>query len=333
MALIGWSSSWVDTVRPVKAAIRAYMRDQLAHYFATAAEVNATSTAVTKAILIGGAPFILDAADVTTADDGVNVIVSSDGGRYKRASVAREKLVANRTYYVRTDGSDANGGLANTAAGAFLTIQKAIDVACALDLSIYSTTVNVGAGTFAKFTCKPYVGTGPISIVGASTTIDVAAGVGVTAYDAGSWQVSGITWSNSANTIHAKGRTSLTINGTMTYGAASNAHILAENGAIVTATADYTIAGSSPTHIQSVGALVDIAGRTITLTGTPAWSFTMVYVSGLGRLKAFSNTFTGAATGRRFIVEDNGLIRLNGGGANYFPGDVAGLQLTGGQYV
>ena len=62
--------------------------------------------------------------------------------------VPREVLTANRTYYVRTDGSDSNDGLANTAGGAFLTIQKAINIVSALDIGTYTVTMQVGAGTY-----------------------------------------------------------------------------------------------------------------------------------------------------------------------------------------
>ena len=63
----------------------------------------------------------------------------------------RERLSANRTYYVRTDGSDSNDGLTNSAAGAFLTPQKAWDtIQNTLDLAGFTVTVRLGDGTYSS---------------------------------------------------------------------------------------------------------------------------------------------------------------------------------------
>jgi hypothetical protein len=80
-------------------------------------------------------------------------------------------LSANRTYYVRTDGSDANNGLANTAGGAFLTVQKAIDTVAAIDLSSYAVTIQMADGTYSgPVILKAYVGAGPVTIQGNTGT-------------------------------------------------------------------------------------------------------------------------------------------------------------------
>ena len=83
----------------------------------------------------------------------------------------REVLSANRTYYVRTDGSDSNNGLANTSGGAFLTIQKAINTASGLDLSIYDVSILVPAGTWTEnLVLKSLVGAGRVTLTGDITT-------------------------------------------------------------------------------------------------------------------------------------------------------------------
>lgn len=84
----------------------------------------------------------------------------------------REVLTANRTYYVRTDGSDSNNGLTNSSGGAFLTIQKAIDVTASLDLSIYDATIQISDGTYSGFQCKTCIGSGVVSITGNSSNPD-----------------------------------------------------------------------------------------------------------------------------------------------------------------
>ena len=53
-------------------------------------------------------------------------------------------VVSATTYYVRTDGSNSNTGLANTAGGAWLTIDYAADNVAAGD------TIRVQAGTYAE---------------------------------------------------------------------------------------------------------------------------------------------------------------------------------------
>ena len=84
----------------------------------------------------------------------------------------REKLTAARTYYVRTDGSDSNDGLANTSGGAFLTIQKAVDVVYGLDISTYAVTIQIADGTYTgTIVCNsPFLGSGTVTIQGNSGT-------------------------------------------------------------------------------------------------------------------------------------------------------------------
>ena len=87
--------------------------------------------------------------------------------------VGRNTLAANRTYYVRTDGSDGNDGLSNASGGAFLTIQKAIDVVAALDISTYTVTIQLGnTGTFTGNVAvnAPWIGTGDVILAGDAAT-------------------------------------------------------------------------------------------------------------------------------------------------------------------
>jgi hypothetical protein len=76
--------------------------------------------------------------------DGAQIAYSSLSG----LPSVREKLTADRTYYVRTDGNDSNTGLADTAGGAFLTIQKAVDVVkSAIDTAGFTVTIQLQAAT------------------------------------------------------------------------------------------------------------------------------------------------------------------------------------------
>lgn len=255
----------------------------------------------------------------------------------------REVLTANRTYYVRTDGSDTNTGLANTAGGAFLTIQKAIDVAASLDLGIYSVTINVADGTYTgAISPKSYPGQGPISVVGNTTTpanvlVSVTSNFPIYAdYVRGPYVFNGmkiVAVTGGYNSVLAVGVPTFIKLSNIDFGASGNYHVRSAFGAQVLLNTNYTISGAATGHWQvDQGGILQCASRTITLTGTPAFSGSFANATQLGMMIVNGNTFSGSATGPRYSATVNGIIETNGGGAGYLPGDSAGSTATQGLY-
>lgn len=253
-------------------------------------------------------------------------------------TTSRERLTGNRNYYVRTDGSDSNDGLANTSGGAFLTIQKAIDTAAALDLSIYNVIIDVADGTYTGgLTLKSYVGGGYILIRGNTTTpanvlLNVT-GNCVYGEDCGNWQLSGVKLVSTSRGIYLIGRSALKIS-LIDFGACTYHHMLIESGARVRATGNWTISGGSGSaHIGlNYGGSFVAASLTCTITGTPALTyFVDASIGSNATLQAM--TFSGSATGTRYSATMNSVIQTYGGGSTYLPGNVAGSTATGGQYA
>jgi hypothetical protein len=92
------------------------------------------------------------------------------------AGVIKEVLLEDRTYYVRTDGNNANNGLADTAGGAWATLQYALDlIASSIDLNGFTITLQLNTGTHAGvFVSKAISGKGAVFIKGStSNTTDV----------------------------------------------------------------------------------------------------------------------------------------------------------------
>lgn len=255
----------------------------------------------------------------------------------KAATAAiREKLTANRTYYVRADGSDANDGLTDSAAGAFLTIQKAIDAVYALDTSIYNVTIQLRTGTYVGVTLvAPFVGKGDITIQGDAIT-PANTVVGTT----------GFTLSGGARLIvkdlkmNTPGESCFYVNagGVLLW---SNIHfgsahvqVWATNGGYASCLGNYTIlADGAGWHIfTDNGGRVECTFKTVTIVGTPNFTGNFVSVGLTATLLFNNNTFSGGATGVRFAVANNGVIYTNGAGATYIPGSVAGVTLSGGIY-
>lgn len=288
-------------------------------------------------------------------DDDFHVKVSADGASWKDALVIdrvtglatfpftprREVLTANRTYYVRTDGSDGNDGLTNSAGGALATIQRAIDVACALDLSIYAVTISVADGSYAAITLKKYLGAGPISIVGnPSTPANVLLSLAtrcVTAMATGCvWNLQGMKLETTSGDCLRAYDGAIVNYRDIDFGACPNStssHVVCYGGATVNANGNYAISGGAYRHwwVESQGFL-QVAGRTVTLTGTPAFRSAFAVAQMLALVQCNSDTFSGAATGKKYNVGSNAIIS-GGGGASYLPGNSDGMAANGGQYI
>lgn len=271
------------------------------------------------------------------------LVDDADASTARTTLGVRDVLSAARTYYVRTDGSNSNTGLANTAGGAFLTIQKAIDTALTLDLSGYALTIQVAAGTYTGTisVTSPFVG-GLVSLVGDTTTPSnvvlshsaygaFTVGGGAT-LGVGGFKIANSAASSLGNGMLVNNAASVTLT-QMEWGACTRAHIEIASRGRVSVGANFTISGNSPYHwLVSNGDLV-LSGIAATLTGTPAFATSFVDASSVSCVTAFSFTFSGSGTGKRYNATLNAVINTFGGGASYFPGNSAGATATGGQYA
>lgn len=258
----------------------------------------------------------------------------------------REVLSANRTYYVRTDGSNSNNGLTNSAGGAFLTIQKAIDVVRTLDLSIYNVTIQLGvAGTYADPASLPgaLTGTGAVTIRGDPAspgsyllTTSVATSGFITVSGGGKLTVSGVKLSTSGSSgvcLSATRGGFLTVGSGVEFGSTSNYHMSATYTGVLEIASNYTVSGGGTVHITAAeGGVLFGNNKTVTISGTPAFSAFFAYCNRNATIEYFGNTFVGSATGARYYAAQGGGIFVNGAGASYLPGDAAGSVGTPGWY-
>lgn len=257
-------------------------------------------------------------------------------------AATREKLGAGRTYYVRTDGNDSNTGLTNTSGGAFLTIQKAVDVVSTLDIDTYTVTIQVADGTYTGATVlKSFLGSGLVIIQGNVATpancilatsgslytfTHAQGGPGV--YQIQGFTISGYLGFGAAN--YCKMNVQNVVMGTIT-----NYDFYCYNGGVINIIGNFTISGNCSTvfYTSGLGVINVSAGITITLSGTRAWSNAFAYADRLSEILCYGLTISGSATGTRYTVIHNSVVFTNAAGATFFPGSVAGTTATGGQYI
>lgn len=255
----------------------------------------------------------------------------------------RVKLTANRTYYVRTDGNDSNDGLSNTSGGAFLTIQKAVDVIAVLDIGGYIVTIQVADGTYTgAVTLKDPVGwaaDGNLVLQGNATTpancVLSVAGHAILYGGLLTWDVIGFklqTTSSGFGLAVTRGKLRFF---NLDFGTCANHHIYCQALGTVIAQTNYAVSGGAPCHVNCESGNVRLLTRTITFSNSPAFSGQFAYSGYTGKLFMNAMTFTngGTVTGQRYCSEMNAILFVGGGGATYLPGTVAGTSITGGQYA
>jgi hypothetical protein len=266
--------------------------------------------------------------------------------------VSTPDVTGDITYYVRTDGSDSNDGLTNTAGGAFLTIQKAVDTVEALDFGFNTTaqvTIQIANGTYdtasstgglklgtpRNFVSHEADDTGDLDttlvkavlIRGDPTTPSNV--VIKNSYNIGSSNVNisvvGKVWRIEGVQINAQGGfgrglvmghgSHVVLGSCAFHSETSNASCIHMKSAAYlewTYEADLTITGSARRFIFSQGGLVNMQGDAITITGTPSYGAEFIYVSFGATVVWAPVSTTGDITGQPYLVDMDGLLDLLG---------------------
>jgi hypothetical protein len=281
----------------------------------------------------------------TKADWTINVAGKSGATDYNDLTnrpALREVLTANRVYYVRTDGSDTNDGLSNTAGGAFLTAQKALDtILGTLDLGGHDVTIQLAAGTYTSplsFT-SAQIGAGDITLSGDTTTPSNVwmhvAGVCATVDGAGCRLfVEGVKFTGAPSWFVVQNGGYLKTTGKNEFSDATGHGMQAMRGGIIDAVAPEILSGSTVGghYNANINGVIYCQSATWTTSGTVSRGV-FAWATNGGKIYAFANTLTGSVTGQRYVASLNGVVTSNGGGASYFPGSTAGSTGTGGQYA
>jgi hypothetical protein len=245
----------------------------------------------------------------------------------------RESLSADRTYYVRTDGSDAHDGLTNSSGGAFLTIQHAANtVANTLLLNGYTVTIQIGDGTYTgALVLTPLLGSGTAIIKGNTSTpanvfVSTSANTFALSGAGANWTVQDLKVQSSAGSTFLVQNYAVLHYGNIIFGTAAVSHIFTNGPSTAWCDSNYSIVGSAGRHLHTDGSgQIYCFGRTITLTGTPAFSSAFANALTGGNMYLSGNTYSGSATGKRYDATIYGIIQSG----TTLPGNVAGTSPTG----
>lgn len=262
---------------------------------------------------------------VAALSAGAMVEVAQDGvsHRVTVAQIARKRLTADTSFYVRVDGSDDNDGLASTAARAKRTHQGVIDMLMReYDLNGWSVTIetdNNGAFTYPGFdVVGKFVGDNGSNIVtvrgnpaNASTVVITGTSDDALYMEDARLKVSGITFKSvTAGRGWLVRRLSYLEHADCRFDDCANETILTTEGAVVAASGPLEVVGDSTSFIHATGnSRVSFESTTVTFSGNPTFT---PYVIGINNawVSFASGTVVGAKQGQT-LVHISGILNLS----------------------
>lgn len=298
--------------------------------------------------------------------DGVYFhLVWSSGGA---ASVSGGTIYLTKPvdFYVDANiGNDTYDGLSAAFTtgihGPFRTLQKASNTINPYNLNGFDVRVHVADGNYGAFRLPSPSGTGTVSWLGnnpspANCLVYTDNYTAVSGSQIGNQIMQGFKLKSSGVwtvnndplcCLYLSGNMSTLSFGNMEFGGSPGAMVSVGRSAALYfgAPAQYIVSGSSPGNPEWIGAFVyafqggQIGNNTLnppTITVTAAIGLQQGWIVSWGSSMAqqyatFANP--GNVTGRKFYSSLNGVISSSGSGINYYPGSVAGLTDTGGQYA
>lgn len=278
------------------------------------------------------------------AEDNGDTATLSDQVLRAVQNANRMALSANTTFYVNAaTGNNANSGLA--ADEAWATLQYAVDwIRDHVDFKGFILTLSVAdSAAYAAFAAiGPFTGLkeGASMLIqgnaGAPANVQInSVGNCVRASDGARIKLVGFRLASSGASAISVIRGGVVEYSSITFHTCSVAHInVSDAASIIRSVGAYSITGDAAQHILAtfLGMFDSVAGSVVTLTGGPIFSDSFARAQLSGIINALSMSFVGGATGVRYLAITLGNIWVNGGGANFFPGNVAGSTATGGQY-
>ncbi len=305
------------------------------------------SDALANLTIAAGAGATLDDGASLVIGPGQNVTVNCDGAAYwSERGIGRKQLHADLTLYVATTGSDtANTGL--TSASPFATLQRAYNLLQSqYDLNGHAVTIQLADGTYTSglYANGPIVGqagaTGVIIQGNASDMSSVAVNSGtLSAINLKAGAALSVRYifaaASGTNTFQSADAGSILHYSHINFGATNSSHVAAAYGGAALWDGPSTISGGASYHWYALGnsAIMSNSNTTFTVTGTPTFLQSFAGVFNGSILAAQALTFSGSATGKRYVVNNNGVIDAGSGGADYFPGSSPGSTSFGGQYI